>query len=83
MKLVYLIIAISCSYWLATSSGVQEELAVRTPAHYQGNGQADAYICTAVALGDTKKLVGIIPLAEETVVHHILLYGRSYNNKEL
>ncbi len=39
----------------------------------------DGYVCTTVPLGDMPyKLVGIMPLAEQTVVHHILLYGEIY-----
>jgi hypothetical protein len=36
----------------------------------------DAYICTTVPLpARPYKLVGIEPIAEQSVVHHILLFG--------
>ncbi len=36
----------------------------------------DAYICTTLPLPEQPmKLVGVEPLAEQKVVHHILLFG--------
>lgn len=36
----------------------------------------DAYMCTTVPLPEKPyKLVGVEPLAEKSVVHHILLFG--------
>jgi hypothetical protein len=41
--------------------------------------EEDAYVCTTMQLPERPhKLVGVEPLAEQKVVHHILLFGRSH-----
>ncbi len=51
------------------------EFPITVPDAYKVEG-TDAYICVVKALPDAPyKLVGVKPLADESVVHHILLYG--------
>ena len=41
--------------------------------------EQDAYVCTTMQLPEKPhKLVGVEPLAEQKVVHHILLFGGSH-----
>jgi peptidylamidoglycolate lyase len=51
------------------------ELNITVPQSYKVVGD-DQYVCTVVELPSSpQKLVGVIPLAEQSVVHHILLFG--------
>ncbi len=51
------------------------ELDITVPAF--DVAREDAYVCTTVPLpSEAYKLVGVQPLAEQEVVHHILLFGR-------
>lgn len=55
------------------AAGMTFEITV--PENVKPNTQ-DAYVCTTLQLPDTPyKLVGVEPLGEQKVVHHILLYG--------
>lgn len=51
------------------------ELNITVPREYKVQG-TDAYVCSVTELpSKPTKLVGVVPLAEQSVVHHILLYG--------
>ncbi|KAJ9507908.1 hypothetical protein QJQ45_021247 [Haematococcus lacustris] len=50
-------------------------LNLTVPSSFQGS-DSESYACTVLELPPTpQKLVGVVPLAEQSVVHHILLYG--------
>lgn len=52
-----------------------KELDITVPESYKVD-TTDAYVCAIVALPtDAHKLIGVVPLADQAVVHHILLYG--------
>jgi hypothetical protein len=54
------------------ASGIDVDIVV---PEYQVKGQ-DAYVCTTIELPDKPmKLVGVEPIAQQEVVHHILLFG--------
>ncbi len=62
---------------LAATATAIEQLNITVPSSYKVGGN-DAYVCAIVALPqEAHKLVGVIPLADMTVVHHILLYGEA------
>ncbi len=51
------------------------EVPLTVPPSYSVKGK-DSYVCVVKALpAEPHKLVGVKPLADESVVHHILLYG--------
>lgn len=59
----------------AAAPAAATSLEIRVPETVKVEGE-DAYICITKPLPDKSlKLVGIEPIAEQKVVHHILLYG--------
>ncbi|GBF95833.1 peptidyl-glycine alpha-amidating monooxygenase A precursor [Raphidocelis subcapitata] len=51
---------------------------IRVPKDADVPQEEDGYVCTTLALpAEAMKLVGVAPLAEQSVVHHILLFGCS------
>ena len=50
---------------------------LRIPTSYKVT-TIDEYVCTTVRLpAKPHKLIGVIPMASQEVVHHILLFGAS------
>jgi hypothetical protein len=48
---------------------------IKVPPDFEVQGN-DSYVCVVVALPpQAHRLVGVVPAADEAVVHHILLYG--------
>ncbi|KAF8067346.1 pam-b [Scenedesmus sp. PABB004] len=59
----------------AAARGASLEFEITVPPDVVVKGQ-DSYICTTLQLPDKPyKVVGVEPLAEQAVVHHILLFG--------
>lgn len=77
MKLLVSIALLTCLLSLAAVSVAGEGMTfeITVPEEVKPKGQ-DAYICTTLQLPNKPyKLVGVEPLGEQKVVHHILLFG--------
>lgn len=61
--------------WAVLAAAGPTTLDITVPDSVKVEGE-DAYICITKPLPDKPlKLVGVEPIAEEKVVHHILLFG--------
>ena len=66
-------VAVAASHWWLAAAVSWVEATV--PKDYAVRGQ-DQYICFPVPLPDhPSKIVSIQPLSEQSVVHHMLLFG--------
>lgn len=75
MKLQLLLLCVLVGAVVGPAAAANSSIPITIPAGVEVQGE-DSYVCITKALPDKElKLVGVEPLAEQEVVHHILLFG--------